>query len=153
MDAVWVVKNSAFSAATGAKTVLKIITGTTFNVKIHEIGISTDGVVSTAVPATLDIFTSDETTAGTGTSVTPVQIKGRTQAHGTTCASNFTAEGTTYTLVKSLYVPQFMGVVVLQNPLGLEEEGPGADAADSIGIRINTTATINVLAWIKFSRA
>ena len=151
MDAVYLVKNSAFAATTGAKTVLKIVTPTSFNVKIHEIGVSMDGVTSSAVPAVLDVFTSDETTAGTGTSVTPVQIKGRAQAHGTTCTSNHSAEGTTYTLLKSLYVPQFMGVYVIQNPLGLEEESPG-DAADSIGIRINVSANVNVLAWIKFSR-
>lgn len=150
MDAVYVVKNAAFSAATGAKTVLKGITGAAFNIKIHEIGVSTDGVTASAVPATLDIFTSDETTAGTGTSVTPVQIKGQVTAHGTTWASNFTAEGTTYTLVKSLYIPQFMGLIVLQNPLGLEEQTLAL--SDSIGIRINTSATVNVLAWIKFSR-
>lgn len=150
MDAVYCVKNAAFAATAGAKTVLKGITGSAFNIKIHEIGISTDGVTSSAVPATLDIFTSDETTAGTGTSVTPVQIKGQTAAHGTTWASNFTAEGTTYTLVKSLYIPQFMGLVILQNPLGLEEQTLAL--SDSIGIRINVTANVNVLAWIKFSR-
>jgi hypothetical protein len=125
-----------------------------FIIKIHEIGVSMDGVTSSAVPATLDLFTSDETTAGTsaGTAVT-TQIKGRTQAHGLTIGNNFTAEGTTYTVIKSLYVPQYMGLVVLQNPLGLEEESPTGDTADSIGLRINTSATVNVLAWLKWSRA
>lgn len=154
MDAVYLAKNTAFSAATGAKTVLKIITGSTFNIKIHEIGVSMDGVTASAVPATLDLFVSDETGAGTSGGSVPTiqQIKGRTQAHGCTLGHNFTAEGSTYTVLKSLYVPQFMGLVILQNPLGLEEEAPGADVADSIGLRINTTATVNVLAWIKFSR-
>ena len=154
MDAIYISKNSVFSAAAGAKTVLKIITGTNFGIKIHEIGISMDGVTASAVPATVDLFTSDETGAGTGGgSPTTAQIKGRVQAHGTTLGANFTAEGTTYTLLKSFFVPQYMGLVILQNPLGLEELAPGLDVADSIGLRINTTATVNVLAWMKWSRA
>jgi hypothetical protein len=34
----------------------------------------------------------------------------------------------------------------------LEESSPG-DAADSFLLRINVTANVNVLAWIKWSRA
>ena len=153
MDAVYISRNTVFSAATGAKTVLKLISPTGFFIKVHEIGISMDGVTSSAVPATVDLFTSDETTAGTsvGSPVT-TQIKGRAQANGITLGQNFSAEGTTYTILKSLFVPQFMGMLVLQNPLGLEEQSPGSDAADSIGIRINTSATVNVHAWIKWSR-
>ena len=153
MDAIYVSRSPAFSAATGAKTLLKLITPTSFNIKIHEIGVSMDGVTSSAVPATLEWGTSDETTAGTsaGTAVT-TQIKGRAQAHGLTVGNNFTAEGTTYTIHSGVYVPQFMGVFVLQNPLGLEPESPG-DAADSFLLRINTTATVNVLSWVKWSRA
>ena len=154
MDAIYIAKNTPFAATAGAKTVLKIITGSTFNIKIHEIGISMDGVTSTAVPATVDLFNSDETSAGTSGGSVPTiqQIKGATQAHGCTLGHNFTAEGTTYTLLKSFYVPQYMGIVVLQNPLGLEEQAPMVGAADSIGLRINVSANVNVLAWMKFSR-
>jgi hypothetical protein len=153
MDAVYVTRNTVFAATTGAKTVLKLITPTTFNIKIHELGVSMDGVTSSAVPATVEWGTSDETTAGTqvGTAVT-TQIKGRAQAHGLTVGQNFSAEGTTYTINAGVFVPQFMGVFVLQNPLGLECDSPG-DAADSFLIRINVTAAVNVLAWLKWSRA
>ena len=153
MDAVYVTRNTVFAATAGAKTVLKLITPTGFFLKIHEIGVSLDGVTPTAVPATLEWGTSDETTAGTGagTAVT-TQIKGRTQAHGLTVGQNFSAEGTTYTLIAGVFVPQYMGVLVRQNPLGLEEESPGSDAADSFLLRINVTANVNVLAWIKWSR-
>lgn len=153
MDAIYVSRNTVFAATPGAKTVLKIITPTSFNIKVHELGISMDGVTATAVPATVEWGNSDETTAGTsvGTPVT-TQIKGRTQAHGITLGQNFSAEGTTYTIHSGVFVPQFMGVLVLQNPLGLENESPG-DAADSFLIRINVSANVNVLAWIKWSRA
>lgn len=153
MDAVYVTRNTVFAATAGAKTVLKLITPSSFNLKVHEIGISMDGVTASAVPATFEWGTSDETTAGTGsgTAIT-TQIKGRAQAHGLTVGQNFSAEGTTYTIHNSIFIPQFMGLLVLQNPLGLEPESPG-DAADSFLLRINVTSNINVLAWVKWSRA
>lgn len=153
MDAVYVTRNTVFAATAGAKTVLKLITPTSFNIKVHEIKVSLDGVTATAVPATLEWGTSDETTAGTqnGTALT-TQIKGRVQAHGLTVGQNFSAEGTTYILHDGVYIPQYMGLLVLQNPLGIENESPG-DGADSFLLRINVTANVNVLASIKWSRA
>jgi len=153
MDQVYVTRNTVFAATVGAKTVLKLITPVGFNIKIHELGISMDGISAAAVPATVELFTSDETTAGTsvGTPVT-TQVKGAALAHGLTVGQNFSAEGTTYTIINGLFVPQFMGVYVKQNPLGLEEQSP-AGLADSIGVRINVTAAVNVLLWLKWSRA
>ena len=152
-DAVYITRNTVFSATTGAKTVLKLITPTTYGIEIHEVGISMDGVTSSAVPATVETFTSDETTAGTGggTAVT-TQIRGATIAHGLTVGQNFTAEGTTYTIHRGWFVPQYMGLLVIQNPLGLGSNSP-AGTADSFGIRINTSATVNVLAYIVWSRS
>jgi hypothetical protein len=153
MDAVYVSRNTVFAATAGAKTVLKLITPTGFYLKVHEIKVSLDGVTATAVPATFEWGTSDETTAGTqvGTAVT-TQVKGRTQAHGLTVGQNFSAEGTTYVIHDGIFVPQFMGLVVIQNPLGLENASPGADAADSFLLRINVSANVNVLASVKWSR-
>jgi len=153
MDAVYMTRNTVFAATPGAKTVLKLITPTAFFIKVHEIGVSMDGVSASAVPATFEWGTSDETTPGTGsgTAVT-TQIKGRAQANGLTVGQNFSAEGTAYSIHSGVFVPQFMGIFVRQNPLALEEESPGSDAADSFLLRINVTANVNVLAYIKWSR-
>ena len=153
MDAIYVTRNTVFAATAGAKTVLKLITPTSFNIKIHELGVSTDGVTASAVPATLEWGTSDETTAGTqvGTAVT-TQIKGSAIAPGLTVGQNFSAEGTTYVVHQGVFIPQFMGVLVLQNPLGLEPVSPSG-TADSFFVRINVSANVNVLAWVKWSRA
>lgn len=152
MDAIYISRNTVFAATTGAKTVLKLITPTTYYIKILEMAIFTDGVTASAVPATWDLFTSDETTAGTGTgTAVTTQVSGRTQAHGLTVSQNHSAEGTTYTVVKSGFVPQFMGSLVLPNPLGTEENSPEG-AADSVGLRINVTANVNVLSWLKWTR-
>jgi hypothetical protein len=150
--AIYVTRNTVFAATAGAKTVLKLITPTTFSLEILEFALFTDGVTATAVPATWDLFISDETTAGTGTgTAVTTQISGAAQAHGLTVGQNFSAEGTTYTIVKSGYIPQFMGSLILQHPLGNEVESP-AGTADSIGLRINVTANVNVLAWMTWAR-
>lgn len=152
MTAVYVTRNTVFAATTGAKTVLKLITPTSFSIKLIDFSVSTDGVTASAVPATLDLFTSDETTAGTGvgTAVT-TQVQGEAIAHGLTVGQNFSAEGTTYTVIRSWFVPQFMGILHIQNPLGTEETSPAGNA-DSIGLRINVTANVNVLASMKWQR-
>jgi len=151
--ALYVSRNTVFAATAGAKTILKLITPTTFNIKIHEIKVSADGVTSSAVPLTVEWGTSDETTAGTqnGTAVT-TQVAGRVQAHGLTVGQNFSVEGTTYTIQDGIYIPQFMGLFVLQFPLGFEPESPG-DAADSFLLRVNVTANVNLLASLKWARA
>ena len=151
--AVYLSRNTVFAATAAPLTVLKIITPTSFNIKVHSLGISTDGVTSSAVPLTLDWGTSDETTAGTsvGSPVT-TQISGAAIAHGITLGQNFSAEGTTYTIHETVFVPQYMGIFVIQFPLGLEPESP-AGLADSFFLRVTATAAVNVRAFIKWSRA
>ena len=143
---------TAFAMTTGAKTILKLISTTGFHLKIYGLKISFDGVTSSAIPALVEWGTSDETTAGTS-GVTPNtnQIAGRAQSAGITAGSNFTAEGTTYTVVDGLYVPQFMGIYEVQFPLGLEIHSPG-DAADSFFLRANVTANVNARASITWGR-
>lgn len=144
---------TAFAMTTGAKTILKLISTTGFHIKVYGIKISFDGVTASAVPARVEWGTSDETTAGTsGVTPTTTQIGGRAQSAGITAGSNFTAEGTNYTVVDGLYVPQFMGIYEVQFPLGLEINSPG-DNADSFFLRANVTAAVNALAAIKWGRA
>lgn len=151
-SAIYETRNTVFAATAGAKTALKLVTPTSFFIQLHELSISTDGVTSSAVPATVELFTSDETTAGTGSgAAVTTQVGGRTQAHGLTVTQNHTAEGTTYTVIWSKFIAQFMGTYTHQFPLGHEPCSPG-DAADSIGVRINVTANVNVFVSVKWSR-
>lgn len=150
--AIYVTQNTPFAATAGAKTVLKLVTPTGFSIEILELALFTDGVTATAVPATWDLFTSTEATAGTGTGTAVTsQISGAAQAHGLTITQNHSAEGTVLSTVKSGYIPQFMGALIIQHPLGNEVESP-AGLADSIGLRINVTANVNVLAWLTWAR-
>lgn len=148
----YVTRNTVFAATAGAKTALKLVSSTGFHIYLEKMRVSFDGVTATAVPATVDVFTSDETTAGTGsgTAVT-TQIGGRAQAHGLTVTQNHSAEGTTYTVMDTFYVPQYMGHYTESIPLGLEYASPG-DAADSIGIRINVSANVNAFVTLTWTR-
>lgn len=151
-DAVYVAKNTVFSAATGAKTALNVIAGANNFISVIEFGISFDGVTSSAVPATVDIFTSTQAGAGTpGSSPTPIQTTGRTKTIQATSGINYTAEPTTLTAIESFFVPQFMGLFVKQYPLGQEPEtDTSGGTVKGIGIRVNTTATVNVFCYIRF---
>jgi hypothetical protein len=152
-DRVYVVRNLAFSAATGAKTALNLIAGANKGVSIIEWGVSFDGVTATAVPATVELMQSTQAGAGTGAASAPaiVQVTGRTVTAQATSAHNFTAEPTTLTTIEQVYVPQFMGVYVKQYPLGQEPEtDTSGGTIKAMAIRVNTSATVNVLAYMRF---
>lgn len=152
-DAVYVAQNLVFSAATGAKTVLNVIAGANQPVSLIEWGISFDGVTSSAVPATVQVCQSTQAGAGSGAASPPaiVQLTGRAITAQPTTAHNFTVEPTTLTVIEQVFVPQFMGWYVKQYPLGTEPETDlSGGTVKALAIRVNTSATVNVLAYMRF---
>ncbi len=151
-DAVYVCQNTVFAATAGAKTALNIIAGANQPIQILEWGVSFDGVTSSAVPATVNLCQSTQATAGTAGASPPavVQITGRTISAQFTVAHNFTAEPTALTVIEQAFVPQFMGVYVKQYPLGTEPETDlSGGTVKALAIRVNTSATVNVLAYAR----
>lgn len=137
----------ALTAAT-AKTVLQVINSSTGVIKVCEIGVSFDGVSSTAEPATVELTSSTQAGAGTSTSQTPVQVSGATRTVQATGARNYTAEPTTLTVLKRWLVHPQTGIVI-QFPLGREpQQNTGSDA---LGIRVTAPATVNCQAYIEFT--
>lgn len=152
-DAVYIARNLVFSAATGAKTALNVIAGANQPVSIFEWGISMDGVTSSAVPATVELCQSTQAGAGTSAASVPaiVQVGGRTLAAQPTSGHNYTAEPTTLTVIEQFFVPQFMGMLVKQYPLGLEPDTDlSGGTVKALALRVNTTATTNVLVYMRF---
>ena len=154
-DAVYLCRNSVFSAATGAKTALKILAGANQPFQIIEWGISFDGTTSTATPATVTLEQSTEAGAGTGAASPPaiVQVGGNKNITAQiTSAHNFTAEPSALTVVEQVFVPQYMGIYVKQYPLGQEPESDLSGTSSGVKamcIRVNSTATVNVLAYAR----
>lgn len=146
------VTGTAFSIATATKTALVAIAPAGHGLVLTEFGVSFDGVTASAVPATVEVVQSTQATAGTsGVSPTITQIRGRaTGGSAPTGGSNYTAEPTVLTVVKKFYVPQFMGLLVIQLPLGREIECDSSGGTiKALGIRVTTTATVNVLAYME----
>jgi hypothetical protein len=153
-DAVYVATNLTFSAATGAKTVLNVIAGANQPISLIQWGISMDGVTATAVPAVVELCQSTQATAGTSAGSVPtiLQLTGRAVTIQPTAGHNYTAEPTALSIIEQYYVPQYMGGFVMQYPLGTEPETDlSGGTVKALAIRINTTATVNVRAYMRFS--
>lgn len=153
MDGIYVARNTVFSAATGAKTVLNVIAGANQPIAIVEWGISFDGVTASAVPATVELCQSTQAGAGTSAGSVPaiVQVSGRAVTAQPTSGHNYTAEPTTLTVVEQYFVPQFMGTFLKQYPLGFEPDTDlSGGTIKALALRVNTSATVNVLAYIRF---
>src|SRR5574337_790247 len=141
-----IVGGTSFALTAGAKTMLMAIAPAGFGLKLVAWGVSFDGVTPSAVPAVVDIVQSTQATAGTsGVAPTITQVRGRsTSGSAPTGGSNYTAEPTVLTVVKRFYIPQFMGTFVYQSPLGREIEcDSSGGTVKALGIRINTSATVN----------
>jgi hypothetical protein len=142
------VSGTPFSAATGAKTFMMAIAPAGHGLALTEFAISFDGVTSSAVPALVEIVTSTQAGAGTsGVTPTITQVRGRTTGGSPpTGGGNYSAEPTTLVSVSRWYIPQFMGTHTYQLPLGREIECDSSGGTiKAIGIRINTSATVNVV--------
>lgn len=153
MDGVYLSRNTVFAATAGAKTVLSVIAGAAQPVAVLEWGISFDGVTSSAVPATVELCQSTQAGAGTSAGSIPaiVQLSGRAITAQPTSGHNYTVEPTTLTVIEQLFVPQFMGAYVKQYPLGLEPDTDlSGGTVKALAIRVNVTANVNVLAYIRF---
>jgi hypothetical protein len=152
MASVYIVQNTVFSAATGAKTVLNAIAGANQPVQIIEWGVSFDGVTSSAVPATVNLCQSTQATAGTSAGSIPavVQVRGRAMTAQFTVGHNYTAEPTALTVIEQVFVPQYNGIYVRSYGMN---EGPDTDLSGgtvkALAIRVNTSATVNVLAYMR----
>lgn len=152
MASVYIVQNTVFSAATGAKTVLNAIAGANQPVQIIEWGVSFDGVTSSAVPATVNLCQSTQAGAGTSAGSIPavVQVRGRAMTAQFTVGHNFTAEPTALTVIEQEFVSQYNGMYVRSYGTN---EGPDTDLSGgtvkALCIRVNTSATVNVLAYMR----
>ncbi len=150
------VSGTPFAAATGAKTFMLAIAPAGHGLSLTEAAISMDGVTATAVPALVEIVSSTQAGAGTsGVTPTITQVRGRaTAGSAPTGGGNYTVEPTVLVSLARFYIPQFMGGMVYQLPLGREIEcDSSAGTIKALGIRINTSATVNVVGHLEIESA
>ncbi len=149
-----VTSGAAFAVGTGGKTLLNVIAGSTNPPTITEFGISFDGVTASAVPALVELCSSTQAGAGTpGTIGTIKMIRGYPSYTPITSVSGqYTAEPTTLTAIKQWYVPAYMGLLVIQFPLGREVLGQISASTDMKGIalRVSAPAAVNARAYVEW---
>lgn len=143
---------AVFAATAGAKTFLMAIAPAGHGLEIVEFGISMDGVTSSAVPASVDLVLSTQGAAGTSGSAPVIQqVRGRASSGSApTGGGNYTAEPTTLTVVRTYYVPQLMGSLIVQFPLGRELEIDASGGTyKGIGLRINVSGSVNIKGYLE----
>jgi hypothetical protein len=138
----------ALVAAT-AKTVLMIIAPSQFGIDLRSIEVAFDGVTASNEPVLVEIVSSTQAGAGTGTSVTPLQGYGRAITAGFTANKNYSAEPTVLTVLDEFSVSPNGGLIIRDWPLG---EGFDQDVSKGLGLRLTAPNTANVRATMKFER-
>jgi len=136
----------ALSAAT-AKTVLSYIAASNAPFRVIEFALSFDGISATAEPVTVEMCSSTQAGAGSGSSaVTPVQIGGPTRTVQGAGARNYSGEPTTLTCLKRWLIHPQTGIA-MQFPLGREPEQ--VVTADAICLRVTAPAVVNCQAYME----
>ncbi len=133
----------ALTAAT-AKTVLQVVAAANQNSKIKEWGVFFDGVSSTAEPVQVRLLR--QTTAGTMSSLTPVQRKGPSVTLQTTAQHTATAEPTAGNVLAAREVHPQSGY---QEKFSYGDE-PEFTNGGRVGIECTAPAGVNVRAEIVF---
>lgn len=137
--------DNALAAAT-AETVLNVIGAANVTFQLTEIGISFDGVSSSAEPVTVELCRSTQATAGTSTAATVLQTRGPTRTAQCTGARAYTAEPTVLTVHRRWLVHPQAGMVI-QFPLGRE---PDQSGAAGLALRVTSPAAVNCQAYIEW---
>ena len=142
---------SVAMAAGAAKTVLNVISPSSFGLVLVGFEVSFDGVTAAASPVLVEVGQSSQGGAGTpaGSPPTPVQIRGQTIAHGCTIGHNYSSEPTTIVPAYDWWLDPFKGVFDRLWPLGRElEQG----VSKGIVCRINAPAVVNARVSFEWER-
>lgn len=142
---------SVAMAAGAAKTILNVITPSTFGIVVVGFEISFDGVTASAVPALVELCQSTQAGAGTpaGSPPTPIQLRGQTIAHGCTIAHNYSSEPTVLAAAYDWWLDPNKGLFDRLWPLGRElEQG----VSKGVAVRVNAPAVVNVRASLEWER-
>lgn len=146
------VSGTPFAAPAAVHTFLLALAPAGHGLALTEFAISFDGITATAVPVLVEVVTSTQAGAGTsGVTPTITQVRGRaTAGQAPTGGGNYTVEPTTLVSVSRYYVPSFMGLLIVQFPLGREiETDSSGGTIRGVGLRITPPATVNVVGHLE----
>jgi hypothetical protein len=139
-------------AANTAKTVLGWKSHANFGLDLRKFSVSFDGVTASAVPALIEVCycTWASNSPGTNsTSVTPVQLYGRSLTVGATAGKTWTTEPTTLTTIREFLLTPYGGLVMYDWPLG---DSPDCALGEGFALRVTAPAVVNVRAELVVER-
>lgn len=142
---------AALTAAT-AKSVIGVAAPAQFGVDLTKMRISFDGATSTAVPVRVELCQATFATNGPGTnstSITPVQVYGRSITAGFTAAANWTAEPTVLTVIDAWTLAAYGGLVVYDIPFATT---PDSAVSTGFVVRCTAPAAVNATGSLWFER-
>jgi hypothetical protein len=139
-------------SASTAKTVLGVKSASDFGIDLKKVHFGFSGVTASEAPVVCEVCFATFATNGPGTnssSVTPLQVYGRTMAHGVSAAKNWTSEPTALTTVAEFPLTPNGGTLLYDIPLG-----DTFDCAVDNGfvLRFTAAASVSVRATIVFER-
>lgn len=144
--------NSTATSLTAAttKTLLQAASPADKRLRVVSFSISFNSVTSSDIPATVDLLR--QTTAGTGTSVTPAPLDGNSPGSTSTCLRSHSAEPTPGDILWSGFVTPVGGLFVFNFAPG---EEPVVDESGGyqprIGLRVNSPSAVSAIATLTFS--
>lgn len=136
---------------TTPKTVLSVRAGASFALLLKQLSVTLDSNGASAPtnePILVELCYCTFGGTGTSTSETPVQLAGRVTAHGTTCASNYTAEPTTLSVLDEFLIHPQGG---MRETYALGDEFDTA-LNEGFALRITAPNTTNCRPMMRFSR-
>jgi hypothetical protein len=142
---IGIVKFSALSTGTSAKTLLQLLAATNHAIKILEVSVSFHGTSNTAEPITVEVLR--QTTAGTMTDAAPVKAdSGVADTLDTTAKINATVEPNAGDILRVWAVhPQTSLTYPVQDnaPLVVPSEG-------RVGLRVTAPSGVNADGYMMF---
>ena len=111
--------SETLTAAT-AKTVLAVIAGATRRIKVKRIQLAGSSVTATDAAVLIELAISNQSTAGTNTSVTPGKLDQGETAAIATAARTYTAEPTVYTVLDNFRMSPIGNTYLWEMPPGRE---------------------------------
>lgn len=147
---------TALVAATG-KTLIYVNSGATDQPILVELGVSFDGITSSAVPVLVELCfgtKASNSSPGTGsTTATFLQVRGwPAQTPASAGGVNCSTEPTVLTPIKQWLVTPNAGLLVVQFPLGRETTGVASGTAVSgnqFALRATAPAGVNARAYFE----
>lgn len=129
-------------SVSAAITLVQVNAPSTAILKIHEAWVNFNSVVSAAIRVQL----LRVTTAGTGSSFTPIQLRGRTLAAGASASNNHSAEGTAGDILRQEIANYLTGFRYLPTP----EAAIVVPPSGRIALKLPTApgAAVNITAGI-----